>query len=143
MFYLRVLAFLETCFCMWSAVAVLVINIPREVSLFGKLWAALPFVVPRNGYWEIKKNKSFFSKLTEADEMAELKENLYAKKKKESDTSKLFLASLCTPLVCQGTFAVLRVSCLMQLQAQNHAVPQLPPQTLSTLRAQRSWVTAG
>ena len=63
--------------------AVLVINIPREVSLFGKLWAALPFVVPRNGYWEIKKNKSFFSKLTEADEMAELKENLYAKKKRK------------------------------------------------------------
>lgn len=38
-----------------SAVAALVINMPREMWFFWKLWAALPFVVPRNWYWEIKK----------------------------------------------------------------------------------------
>lgn len=54
-FYLGVLAFPENWFCMWNAVAVLVIDMPREMSFFWKLWAASPFVVPRNGYLEIRK----------------------------------------------------------------------------------------
>lgn len=65
------------------------------------------------------------------------------KKKKQNETSKLFLASLCTPVMCQSISAVLRVSCLLQLQVQNHAVPQLTPQMLSTFRAQRIQVIAG
>lgn len=56
----------------------------------------------------------------ETDKIAELKGNLYRKEKKLSEPSKLFLESLCTPLVSQSTSAVLRMPCLIQFQVWNH-----------------------
>lgn len=63
-------------------------------------------------------------------------------KKVQSETSSYFW-HLSLHLWCTRAHLQCWVSCLMQLQAQNHAVPQLPPQIISTLRDQRIQVTAG